>query len=135
MNSADAQPSICKRVSRSELTMVSRIAAWEAKDGTVHKTREEADRHDFEQFASSRLRKFQECHFAPGERRWNADEIYQLMLKNAQELARCFPPRTTVLAEALAVPSVQRLARGANGLGVENGAAHAADHEIVDHPH
>ncbi len=24
--------------------MVNRIAAWEAKDGTVHKTREEADR-------------------------------------------------------------------------------------------
>jgi hypothetical protein len=115
--------------------MVNRIAAWEAKDGTVHKTREEADRHDFEQFASSRLRKFQESHFASGERRWNADEIYQLMLNNAQELARCFPPRTTILAEALAVPSVQRLARGANGLGVENGAAHAADHEIADHPH
>jgi hypothetical protein len=103
--------------------MVNRIAAWEAKDGTVHKTREEADRHDFEQFASSRLRKFQESHFTPGDRRWSADEIYPLMLGNAQELARCFPPRTTVLAEALAVPSVQRLARGTNG------------DIIPDHPH
>ena len=83
--------------------MVNRIAAWEAKDGTVHKTREEADRHDFEQFAGSRLRKFQELHFATGERRWSADEIYQMLLKNAQDLARCFPPRTTVLTEALTV--------------------------------
>ena len=101
--------------------MVNRIAAWEAKDGTVHKTREEADRHDFEQFATPRLRQFQEAHFGPGERHFNADEIYQLLLRNAQELAKCFPPRTTVLTEALAVPSVQRRCEGnghANGLDV-----------------
>lgn len=115
--------------------MVNRIAAWEAKDGTVHKTREEADRHDFEQFASSRLRKFQESHFTPGERRWGADEIYQLLLKNAQELSGCFPPRTTVRDEALAVPSVQRLARGANGDVITTSAAHADDLAIADHPH
>jgi hypothetical protein len=117
-----------------ELTMVNRIAAWEAKDGTVHKTREEADRHDFEQFASSRLRKFQELHFATGERRWNADEIYQMLLKNAQALARCFPPRTSVLTEALAVPSVQRRPRDVNGHGT-NGAAHDVDLDIGEHPH
>ena len=100
--------------------MVNRIAAWEAKDGTVHKTREEADRHDFEQFATPRLRQFQEAHFGPGERRFSADEIYELLLRNAQELARCFPPRTTVLTEALSVPSVQRRARG-------DGNGHALD--------
>jgi hypothetical protein len=110
--------------------MVNRIAAWEAKDGTVHKTREEADRHDFEQFASSRLRKFQESHFDGGERRWNSDEIYQLLLKNAQELARCFPPRTTVLTEALAMPSVQRRPRDTNGHG-----AHDVALDIGEHPH
>jgi hypothetical protein len=115
--------------------MVNRIAAWEAKDGTVHKTREEADRHDFEQFASARLRKFQESHFVPGERRWSADEIYQQLLKNAQELSRCFPPPTTVLAEALAVPSVQRLARSAIGHGAETGAVHAPELDVADHPH
>jgi hypothetical protein len=115
--------------------MVHRIAAWEAKDGSVHKTREEADRHDFEQFAGTRLRKFQEAHFTPGERRWNADEIYQLLLKNAQELARCFPPPSTVLTEALTVPSVQRLARGVNGLAGGNGAAHTSALDLADHPH
>ena len=110
--------------------MVSRIAAWEAKDGTVHKTREEADRHDFEQFATPRLRKFQETHFGgPAERRWTAEEVYQLMLTNAEELSRCFPPRTTVLTEALAVPSVQRRARDANGHGGSNGI------ELGDQPH
>jgi len=114
--------------------MVNRIAAWEAKDGTVHKTREEADRHDFEQFAGARLRKFQEAHFSPGERRWSADEIYDLLLKNAQELARCFPPRTTALAEALAVPSVQRLTRP-NGHTNGHGADHAVIHTADDHPH
>jgi hypothetical protein len=112
--------------------MVNRIAAWEAKDGTVHKTREEADRHDFELFAGSRLRKFQESHFSPGEQRWSADEIYQLLLRNAQELAGCFPPRTSVLTEALALPSVQRRAPGTNGHGVEPGSVHAAD---LDHAH
>jgi len=106
--------------------MVNRIAAWEAKDGTVHKTREEADRHDFEQFATPRLRKFQEEHFGPDERRFSADEIYQLLLRNAQELARCFPPRTTVLTEALAMPSVQRRREG-------NGHASALD--LGDHAH
>lgn len=95
--------------------MVNRIAAWESKDGTIHKTREEADRHDFEQFAVPRLRKFQETHFEAGERRWSADEIYQLLAHHAQELARCFPPRTTVLTEALALPSVQRRPRDGNG--------------------
>lgn len=88
--------------------MVHRIAAWEAKDGTVHKTREEADRHDFEQFATPRLRKFQEQHFGPGDKRWTAEEIYQVLQRNAPDLAQCFPPRTTVLTEALATPSVQR---------------------------
>lgn len=107
--------------------MVNRIAAWEAKDGTVHKTREEADRHDFEQFATPRLRQFQEQHFETGERRWTADEIYQLLLRNAQELAKCFPPRTTVLTEALAMPSVQRRPREANG----NGSAL----DLGDHAH
>jgi hypothetical protein len=107
--------------------MVHRIAAWEAKDGTVHKTREEADRHDFEQFASSRLRKFQEVHFTSGDRRWSAEEIYQLLLRNAQELATCFPPRTTVLTEALAVPSVQRRPR--------NGEALIAAPSHADHTH
>jgi hypothetical protein len=113
--------------------MVNRIAAWEAKDGTVHKTREEADRHDFEQFATPRLRKFQEVYFEPGERRWNADEIYQLLARNAEELARCFPPRTTVLTEALAVPSVQRRALGSNGNG--HGAALDATLDAADHGH
>ena len=107
--------------------MVSRIAAWEAKDGTVHRTREEADRHDFEQFATPRLRKFQEAHFGPTDRRWTAEEVYQLMLQHAEELSRCFPPRTTVLTEALAVPSVQRRARDGNGNG--------HDIELGDHAH
>jgi hypothetical protein len=106
--------------------MVSRIAAWEAKDGTVHKTREEADRHDFEQFATPRLRKFQEAHFAPADRRLNAEEVYEILLKNAEELSRCFPARTTVLTEALAVPSVQRRPRDSNGHG---------GLELADHPH
>ena len=101
--------------------MVSRIAAWEAQDGTVHKTREEADRHDFEQFATPRLHKFKETHFDQPDRRWTAEEVYQLMLQHAEELARCFPPRTTVLTEALAVPSVQRRARDANGHGAPSG--------------
>jgi hypothetical protein len=115
--------------------MVSRIAAWEAKDGTVHKTREEADRHDFEQFATPRLRKFQEAHFVQADRRWTAEEVYQVLIKHAEELARCFPPRTTVLTEALAVPSVQRRPRDANGNG--HGASSALDGglELGDHPH
>ena len=95
--------------------MVNRIAAWEAKDGTVHKTREEADRHDFEQFASTRLHKFQELHFGEPQRRWSAEEIYQLLLTNALELANCFPPRHSALTEALATPSVVRRSRDANG--------------------
>jgi hypothetical protein len=115
--------------------MVHRIAAWEAKDGTVHKTREEADRHDFENFASSRLRKFQELHFAAGERRWNADEIYDLLLRNAQELALCFPPRTTILAEALAVPSVQRRARNGDSHGIANGSELTATLDLGEQPH
>jgi hypothetical protein len=109
-----------------EFTMVVRIAAWEAKDGTVHKTREEAGRHDFEQFAIPRLRKFLDAYFAPSagapsERRWSAEEIYQALAANAEELAGCFPPRTTVLTEALAVPSVQRRAREPNGHEDANG--------------
>jgi len=97
--------------------MVVRIAAWEAQDGTVHKTREEAGRHDFEQFAVPRLRKYLDAHFVPSDRRWGAEEIYQVLVAHAQELSDCFPPRTTVLTEALSVPSVQRRARDPNGHG------------------
>ena len=115
--------------------MVNRIAAWEAKDGTVHKTREEADRHDFEQFARPRLRKFQEAYFVPADRRWSAEEVHHILLRNAEELARCFPPRTSVLTEALAVPSVQRRPRDANGNGLGVASAFDGELELGDHPH
>lgn len=110
--------------------MVVRIAAWEAKDGTVHKTREEAGRHDFEQFAIPRLRRFLDTHFVPVDRRWSAEEIYEALATNAQELAGCFPPPTSVLTEALAVPSVQRRARESNGHEGVNGS-----HRDLELPH
>lgn len=112
--------------------MVNRIAAWEALDGTVHKTREEADRHDFEQYASQKLRRFHDNHFADPERRWSADEIYLVLLKNAQELAQCFPARNSSLGEALVGPSLVRrrepndLAPSSAGAANGGGIAHPA---------